>query len=226
MSNKEIYIIKFIKKNLYNIVSTTLAIAFFVTSVIFFNISNKVHSLSYFIEKPIKIIESSLFPKFKIKYGDETITTDLYLIRLSIINDGDYSIYKEDVRKPIRFSTDAKLVDIKISHTSEDDSSNFSIKKDLNLNMDIISYTLDWEYFDPNYAVTITWFVESASEPKVSLEGKILYINQFKQISNTQAFARKSGWVSYLTNNHGEDEKIPISIEKILTKYNQVEINN
>ncbi len=164
-----------------NIVSLAITILFGLLAVYFWWDGKKKKEISYFtIDTP------SLVFSHKNAYGltlyekdSLLINQDVYLIQGVIWNSGDFTITKEDIRKPLKISllNSERILDYNISHQEVSDIPQFTLEK-ANDN----SLLINWKYFDPNYGFKFQIVFIGNESTTLNVNGNVA-LTQIKQIT-------------------------------------------
>lgn len=112
------------KKNIVDWISTTLAIIFFVSTVILTIKIRKKKSLAYEIisETSLIHIEDQITSDVSVTYRGENVK-NVHLIQVRILNNGNEHVSKEDFIKPItfEFNSQVKIMDMKADDKNPED---------------------------------------------------------------------------------------------------------
>lgn len=169
-------------KKPYNLFSTILASLFFIISIILsiiiWQVTKERKKITFTTAEITKIIDKEILPN-KIKLIDSNnneIAGNVYLITGSVINKGNVTIEKSDIRIPlfIELDSNTNIIDYSITEQFDSAIAGFSlVKRDTN------RLYVSWKYFDPTYGFKFKIICKADSKPTVKLLGKILKITDF-----------------------------------------------
>lgn len=180
-------------KRPFNIVTLTLAVVGVVLAYYFYHKDHRFREIDYNLLPVSKIFDKTkATPAIKLVEKDTIpIKDNVYLIAGTIWNNGNTPISKEDIRKQlsIKLADCKRILDFNIVKQNDSALAKFTLnKKDDN------SLNIDWAYFDPKFGFTFQIIYIGSEDPHFCLEGKILDIEEFKNMQTTQ----NSIWVMAL----------------------------
>lgn len=163
------------------LITLGIALLSVLLAIYLYKAGNKAKEISYRLNTSALIYDNKMSsPAIKVLEKDSIVLTDnVYLISGLIWNTGDFSISKDDLRKPITVDLigEGRILDYKIIR--EIDSSTTKFKLMLSSPK---TRTLGWEYFDPNDAMMFQILYTSSYPDNISVNGKVVGIEKFNKI--------------------------------------------
>jgi hypothetical protein len=122
----------------------------------------------------------------KIRVVDEQgslIESNVYLIEMTLWNQGDLPIEPSDIRVPIRIILNpcARILDSKIVEQNYSEIANFRVNEVSHTsdNPDSRAVAIIWDHFDPGFAVKLQIVYAGMEEAKSEISGYIVGIKKF-----------------------------------------------
>lgn len=178
-----------------NIIFLLLALGGIIISIYFYQISERHKEITYTVDDIASKIYDSKNAASSLHLLDKDsipIKETVYLIRGKIWNSGNLPINNSDVRLPLKISLASckKILDFKIGKQYKDGTQKFSLSKLNEKNL-----VVNWKYFDPKNGFSYQVIYLGLEKPNVSLRGKILDIDKFKNIDEEN---QNKKWYSFL----------------------------
>lgn len=178
-----------------NTISLFVTLISAILAIYFYLESKKESGLSYTYQSQPSLIfnkENALGLKL---YEKDSVLIDknVYLLKGSIWNSGDFPITKDDIRKNLLIELEGvdRILDFEITKQIDPDVSKFKLEK-----MSVNSLGLDWKYFDPNNGFNFQILYIGDNMKGLSVSGKILNIESFSDVQFLD-MNKKEGYMSF-----------------------------
>ncbi len=170
------------KRNIGTIVSILLGLLSIVLAICLYFVQKKESGLSFTYNKETSMIFNKQNAHGLKLYEKDSIliNKNVYLLQGSVWNSGDYSINKNDVRKPIEIELKGieRILESKITKQYDNEVSNFILttvgSKKINI---------DWDFFDPNYGFNFQILYIGDNFEELNIVGKILNIDVIEKVN-------------------------------------------